>query len=339
MDPLTQGLLGASCGQAVYGKALGRKALVWGAVIGMSPDLDVVFNATGPMGEWLWHRGFTHALWYGPVVGPALGWLLWRWKGERLRDWIGLAVLALFTHPLLDVFTTYGTQLLAPFSRHRFAFDAVGIIDPAYTLLLAAGVAVAAWRGASSQAAQRAAWVVLAASTAYLFVGLEVNRRAEIHASRQLEAEGVSGAQVNAYPTLLQLPLRRVVARNGAEVRIGWITLLAPEPFQWERFRQAEGPLVDAAQATWEAQVLEWFAMGQTSARLLPGPEGAVVEIDDLRYGIPGAPQDGFWGVRVRLDSQGRPQGPGERLDRRPDAPPGELIAQLFRRTLGWTGP
>jgi len=29
VDPLTQGLLGASFGQALYGRALGRRALVW----------------------------------------------------------------------------------------------------------------------------------------------------------------------------------------------------------------------------------------------------------------------------------------------------------------------
>jgi inner membrane protein len=87
MDPLTQGLLGASFGQALFGRALGRKALVWGAVVGMAPDLDVVANPVSPMAEWLWHRGPTHALWFGPVVGPVIGWLLWKWKGGRLRDW------------------------------------------------------------------------------------------------------------------------------------------------------------------------------------------------------------------------------------------------------------
>jgi len=339
VDPLTQGLLGASCGQALYGRVLGRDAIVWGAVVGMSPDLDVALNATGPMGEWLWHRGFTHALWFGLVLGPVLGWLLWRWKGGRATDWIGLAVVALVTHPLLDVFTTYGTQLLAPFSRHRFALDAVAIIDPAYTLVLAAGVVVATRRGARTAAARGAAWAALGLSSAYLLVGLEINRRAEARAVDQLKAEGVATVRVHAYPTLLQLPLRRIVARRNDEIRVGWTTLLTKDPIRWERFREARGPLVDTARATQEARVLEWFAMGQTAARLEATTEGAVVEIDDLRYGLPGSPRDGLWGVRVRLDARGRPLGPGERLDRRPDAPPDEFISQLLRRTLGWTAP
>ena len=339
MDPLTQGLLGASCGQALYGRTLGRKAIVWGAAIGMSPDLDVVLNATGPMGEWLWHRGFTHALWFGPVLGPVLGWLLWRWKGGRLGDWMGLAVVALFTHPLLDVFTSYGTQLLAPFSRRRFALDAVGIIDPAHSLLLAGALAVALWRGARSGTARRAAWIALGLSTTYLFLGLEVNRRAEKLASDQLRAEGIQHARVNAYPTLFQLPLRRVVARSGHEIRVGWVSLLAPRPITWVRFEEAQGPLVLAARHTWEAEVLEWFAMGQTAARLETTEGGATVEIDDLRYGLPGAPRDGLWGVRVHLDPSGRPLGPGERFNRPPTAPLGELTQELFRLTLGWTAP
>ena len=339
MDPLTQGLLGASCGQALFGRALGRRAVVWGAAIGMTPDLDIVMNATGPMGEWLWHRGFTHALWFGPVVGPALGWLLWRWKGGRLRDWVGLAVVALFTHPLLDVFTSYGTQLLAPFSRRRFALDAVGIIDPAYSLILGAAIAVGLWRGWGSKTAHLAAWAALGLSTAYLMLGLEVNRRAEQIATAQLRVEGIHDATVNAYPTLLQLPLRRVVAREGHEVRVGWLTVLGSEPIKWARFEDTQGPLVDAARETWEAQVLGWFAMGQTAARLETTANGTVVEIDDLRYGLPGAPRDGLWGVRVRLDRAGRPRGPGERLNRPPRAPPGELLQQLWRGALGLGAP
>ena len=69
MDPLTHGLLGAAYGQARHGAALGRRALVWGAVLAMAPDVDVVLNFTGPFGEWRWHRGVTHSLFFVVLAG------------------------------------------------------------------------------------------------------------------------------------------------------------------------------------------------------------------------------------------------------------------------------
>lgn len=340
MDPLTQGLLGATVGQALYARALGRRALVFGGLVGMTPDLDTALSGSSPLAEWLWHRGPTHSLGFAFVAGPALGWLLWRWQGGRLRDWIGLSVLALFTHPLLDVFTTYGTQLLTPFSRQRFALDAVAIVDPLYSLLLAAALAVGWRRGAATVAARGIAWVALAATTAYLLAGQVVNARAEAAARTQLAAEGLRDARVAAYPTLLQLPFRRLVAherlREGGErVRIGWWNALRPQPIVWETFVAASGPAVEAARGTHEARTFEWFAMGETAARLETTAEGSVVEIDDLRYGFPGFPRDGLWGVRVRLDASGRPLGPGRPYRRRLPVAPGRLLMDLLQATFG----
>jgi inner membrane protein len=335
MDPLTQGLLGAAVGQAAFGRALGRRALAWGAAVGMAPDLDVVVSPLSPTAEWLWHRGPTHALWFGPVVGPALGGLLWRWKGGRLRHWVGLCVAALVTHPLLDVFTTYGTQLLAPFSRKRFAWDAVAIVDPLYSLVLALALVIGLRRGVCTPAARRAAWAGLALSSAYVGAGLLVNERAEAIARAQLAADGVGVSRLSAYPTLLQLPFRRIVARNGGEVRIGWLSVVAARPIAWESFEAARGPLVEAARRAEAARVLEWFAMGEAVPRVESTPGGTTVEFDDLRFGFPGRPRDGLWGVRVRLDAAGRPIGAGERFDRELPAPAPELLGRIWRETLG----
>jgi inner membrane protein len=340
MDPLTQGLLGATFGQALYGRALGRRAVVWGALIGVSPDLDITLSATGPMGEWLYHRGPTHALWIAPVIGPLLGWGLWRWKGGRLRDWIGLALVALVTHPLLDIFTSYGTQLLSPLSNRRFGLDAVAIVDPAYSLLLAAALVFGLRWGTEMAASRVVALGALVLTTTYLFLGLAVNHRAKAVARAQLEAEGVRDARLDAYPTLFQLPYRRLVARRADEVRVGGLSILAPRPIRWERFREARGPLVDAARGTFEARVLEWFASGQTAATVVEDPpSGVAVEIDDLRYGFPGDPRHGLWAVRVRFDAAGRPVGAGERIERPLPASAGQLLGQMWRQAFGAGAP
>ncbi len=335
MDPLTQGLLGASFGQALCGAALGRRALVWGAALGMAPDLDVLASPTHPLAEWTWHRGPTHSLWFGLVIGPLVGYWLWKRKGGALPAWITLAVVALVTHPLLDLFTTYGTQLLSPFSDRRFALDAVAIIDPAYSLALAAGIAIGLRAGLTTPASRRAGWTALGVSSLYIALGLWVNGRAEAIARAELAAQRIEPSRVAAYPTLLQLPFRRVVARSGDDVRVGWLSVMRPRPIEWDGFTQAHGPLVNAARASPEARLFEWFAMGEATPRVERTRDGSVVEFDDLRYGLPGHPREGFWGLRVTLDASGRPIGPGERFDRELPAPVSKLLRTLWQKTLG----
>ena len=47
MDSLTQLTFGDACGEAILGQKVGRKALVWGAILGTLPDLDVFIPSAG----------------------------------------------------------------------------------------------------------------------------------------------------------------------------------------------------------------------------------------------------------------------------------------------------
>lgn len=334
MEPVTQGLLGATFGQALYGRALGRKAVVFGALAGMAPDLDVVMNLQQPLGEFLWHRGPTHALWFGPLVGPALGYWLWCRHGRphgALRAWMGLMLVAIVTHPLLDAFTSYGTQLFTPFADTRFAWDAVAIVDPAYSALLAAAL-LAGWRfGVGSRGARTAGLLALGLSTGYLGWGLALEARATGRVLEGLRAEGVAAEEIHAYPTLLQLHYRRIVVRESGRFRIGWLTTWRSDPGRFEAFAEPAHPLIAAARATPEGRVLEWFAAGQTAGRVIEEPGGTVVELDDVRYGFPGRPRDGFWGLRFRFASDGRLVGGVERFNRPIPEGAGRLLLGVFR--------
>ncbi len=345
MDTVTQGLLGAAFGQALYGKTLGRRALLWGAAGGLIPDLDMsVIPLLGPLAEFRYHRSLTHALWFGPVAGAAMGYVLHRWLARRqarggadagpLRAWIGLFVVALLTHPLLDLFTTYGTQLLWPFSNRRFALDAVAILDPLYSMLLVAALVVGRWKRDRPELGAAVAWAALLLSTGYLVYGLQLNGRAEALVRQQLAGEGTTAAGVRSYPTLLQPWLRRIVVRTEGEVRVGFLSLLRPGPVAWKRFAPARHPLVDLLRGTPEGQLFEWFASGETAARLVASDHGAVVEIEDLRYGYGEAPDEGLWGIRASFDPDGRLDGPVARFTRAPRGV-ARPLALIWRSTFG----
>ena len=339
MDPVTQGLLGAAVGQAVYGPRLGRKAAVFGGLVGMAPDLDIFLNATGTLGEFLWHRGPTHALWFGPLVGPLVGWLLWRWRGsdtERLSDWIGLSILALLTHPLLDLFTSYGTQLLVPFSRHRFSLDAVSIIDPLYSVVLMVPLLVGRRIGWTRVGTQRVAVAALVVTTAYLGFGMALDARAKRMARDGVLAQGMTPVRVESHPTMFQPWLRRLVVRTETGWGIGWASLWTGEIAQFQFFDEPRDPRVERVLATREGQVFTWFADGEVTARVTETGEGATVDLVDLRFGLPGDPRSGIFGLDVGLDREGKPTGVVRRTRHVPSgAGQGAgLLSELYRATF-----
>lgn len=318
MDTLTQIALGATIGQAVGARRLGRLAVAAGAVGGLIPDLDVlVVPLLGPLAEWQYHRGVTHSLFFGPILGTALGWASWRLARARrpaspasedaaLATWIWVWLLALLTHPLLDLFTIYGTQLLAPFANTRFAIPAVAIIDPAYTLILVLAL-VLGWR-MRARSAMRAAGAALALSTLYLFFGWSQNDTAERLARAQLAGEGHGAiAAVHAYPSIFQPFLRRVVVEDGAGVRIGFVSTLAPGAIHWTCLARSDEPRVRALADTEAGRIFAHFAAGRVWPRLVPLDGGGVeVRLTDLRYGFPGDTIAGWWGIEASVDATGR---------------------------------
>ncbi len=344
MDTVTQSLLGATVAQAACGRRLGRKAMLWGAVGGAIPDLDSLVAA--PLGEFatmVHHRGVSHALWFGPVLGTLLGYAMWRRRrgrsealDERLVDWVGLWVLAIGTHPLLDLFTTYGTQLLTPFSTHRFAINGIGIIDPVYTLLLLTAVAVGVIAARRPRLGKWASWSALAATTAYLFWGVHLNHQAERLARRQLETDGVRFTQLRAYPTVLQLWLRRVVVGSDDMIRVGYVSMLEPQPIQWFTAPRSEHPLIARLADTEKGRVFSWFAQDMLAGHVRPTPGGVVVELHDIRYGLPPIADRGFWGIRATFSEDGEQLTPVERFRRRMDGTTGRALRDLWRAAWGY---
>ncbi len=140
MDSVTQVALGAAIGEAVAGKETGKRAVLWGGVAGLIPDLDVVIRPLYSQSEFLLaHRGISHSILFTVFLSLPLAWLISRLERENkvtLNKWWLLAFLGLFTHPILDITTVYGTGFLEPFSPQRLATGNINIVDPVYSLPL-----------------------------------------------------------------------------------------------------------------------------------------------------------------------------------------------------------
>jgi len=204
LDSLTQIVLGAAVAEVVAGKKLGNKALLWGAIGGTIPDLDVIGAFFMGEVEYVnFHRGFSHSLVFGFLMGPMLGWLLSKspWsQGQPFRLWCQLFFWTIFTHPLLDIFTSYGTQIFLPFSDYRVELNTIFIIDPAYTLpMLIALIAVMFYRR-ESQKRRKVLFVGMAVSHVYLFFTI-FNKYAIVEPAMKAEM-AKRNLQVERYETI-----------------------------------------------------------------------------------------------------------------------------------------
>jgi inner membrane protein len=150
MDTITQGVLGAAAAQSVLSRRLPRGAGLIGAIGGMAADLDIfIYSFNDPTVSWTFHRHFTHSLIFIPLGGliVALPFLLMKRFKDHKREVLLAAIIGYATHGLLDAFTSYGTQLLWPFTNLRVAWDWIPIVDPIYTIPLWIGVILTARTG------------------------------------------------------------------------------------------------------------------------------------------------------------------------------------------------
>ena len=135
MDSLTQIVLGAAIGEAVLGRKIGNKAMLYGAIGGTIPDLDIISSFfTDTVTALEIHRGFTHSILFCVVFAPIFAFIVAKFETyKNKKDWSLLFFWTFITHPILDAQTTWGTQLFWPLDI-RLAFKNVFVIDPLYTL-------------------------------------------------------------------------------------------------------------------------------------------------------------------------------------------------------------
>jgi inner membrane protein len=228
MDSLTQVLLGASVGVAVMGRRTALwKSTLWGGVAGMLPDLDVLLDHGDPILNMIRHRAETHALLLLTLFAFPMAWVVSRVhrQPQRYARWWWALMLALVTHPLLDLMTIYGTQVFQPFSDEAYGLGSMFIIDPLYTLPLLVGVVAALCIKTTGRALTINGWA-LTLSTVYLVWSALGQAWVSQYARQSLQAQGLPSEQLLVTPTPFNTVLWRVVALDGERFHEGFYSFL-----------------------------------------------------------------------------------------------------------------
>ena len=301
IDPLSQAAIGAAAAQSFQGARKTRYALCVGALAGMAPDLDVLIRSSDdPLLFLEFHRQFTHSLFFIPLGALicALAFYPFTRRALSFREtWI-LSTLGYATHGLLDACTTYGTQLLWPFSQARFAWHNVSVIDPLLTLPLLLLIVLAAVKRQPRFAMMGFSWAV-----AYLLIGVLQHHRALSIAEELVASRGHAPSRLEVKPSFANIVVwKSIYDFNGVyhvdAIRVGWedriyegdtiekLDLARHFPWLSPSTQQAR----DVARFRWFSD--DWLAIDPTDPSV----------IVDARFSQLPQSTEGLWGIG--LDQQ-----------------------------------
>ena len=380
MDSITQIVLGAAVGEVVMGKKLGNRAMVWGAIAGTIPDLDVLANfVVDDITALAFHRAISHSFFFA-ITAPALlayltaafyqsgshqskafkviastvwvaalgailfginyipysssgkinyvvlistiigmlGFLLiiaFRYLGRRLeavdlskRDWYWLFFWAIFTHPLLDSCTTYGTQLFQPFSDYRVAFNNISVADPFYTVPFLVCLLVARILTRGTKARYWVNWAGIIISSLYMVWTVYNKFKVNAVFEKSLAKEGYVYSRYTTSPTILNNFLWTCTAEGEDEFYQSFYSILDNEPVVKEfNVIPKNHHLVSQYQSSEDFKTLRWFSKDYYG--IIRRKDG-FLQYNDLRFGIAnirakGDASDYIFGFILKEDANG----------------------------------
>lgn len=282
MDSLTQIVLGAAVGEVVLGKKIGNKAMLYGAIAGTIPDLDVIAKYFTDTTRALdYHRGFTHSVVFSVVFAPVMAWLVQKYdKYKDYKGWTWLFFWAFFTHPLLDAHTTWGTQLFWPFDL-RLAFKSIFVVDPLYTLPFLICVILAMRQKRSLPKRRFYNRLGLWLSTSYLLLTLLLKGYTYFQFKDALDSQGMSYYEIDTRPAPFNTILWSANVSTEEAYLLGYYSLFDSQPITFQRYpknHELLGSLKTEEKIQRMIRISKgWYIISREDGRLF---------FNDLRFGL-----------------------------------------------------
>nr|WP_207951722.1 metal-dependent hydrolase [Pseudomaricurvus alcaniphilus] len=293
------------------------RACVVGALAGMAPDLDVLIRSSSdPLLALEYHRHFTHSLVFIPIGALVCALLLYPLQARawQLGFWpiYRWSLLGYGSHGLLDACTSYGTQLLWPFSNLRVAWDIISVIDPLFTLPLLALVLLAALRKQVRPVHLALVWGVF-----YLGLGMYQHERAMQMGHSLASERGHQPLRLEVKPSFANLAVWKVIYETDQHFYVDAVKpgLTGTRVWTGERIAKLDLardlPWLEASSTqARDVQRFHWFSAGYIAI-----DQQDPAQIVDIRYSMLPQQIQPLWGIR--LSPEAGPGQPAEYFTRR----------------------
>lgn len=267
VDSLTHIVYGAALGEAMLGRKIGHRAALVGAIVNSLPDLDVIATSIvhDDISYLEIHRSYSHAALTLILFAFPLAWLLNKMLPGKFsyKYWYTFSVVGLLTHSLLDCFTTFGTQLLLPFSNYLVGFNNLSIIDPLFTLPMLVLVVICFFFKREKPIRQKLAVAAVAYCVTYILFTFTMKYSAYTVFKDELDRKGVAVNTIYTTPSMLNCLLWSGIAVSGDTIYTGEYSVLQKrKEVNWIAFPKNER-LLDQVTLKHDVEVLKWFSQGK----------------------------------------------------------------------------
>lgn len=341
MDSITQAALGGLCGEITLRKQLGWKGMAWGIFFGTLPDLDIfAYPWLEPTERLAWHRGLSHSIVVMIIAALIFGWLLaklHRKKGVTQKQATWFVFITWATHVLIDCFTSYGTQVLEPFSNYRAAFNNMSIIDISFTLPMLLALLLVLFFNKQSRkrtwiGRTAAIWLCLYTATSFI-----IKNQANTYFNRQLAEQGIKPNRVMTAPTISNIFLWRMIAETDDHYHVSYWSVFdsSRRSARIDHMPKGHEHLKRFEQFP-EIKTLKWFA--RDWHKIVPDPDHPnTVLFIDMRFTemVTADHKRPVFVWRLETDSQTPHRLLFNQVSFRSEAPPKETIRFLWQRIQG----
>ena len=300
MDPVTQGAFGAIFAQTISSKKKILVGSIVGCFAGLAPDLDIfIRSASDPLLKLEYHRQFTHSLIFIPIgalIVTFFSRLLFKkylsWGETYFFSFIGFA-----THGLLDACTSYGTQLLWPFTDERISWNYISVVDLFLTIPVILAIIFAIIMKNKYITLFGIVYILV-----YLTFGAYQENRAQFVGKSIANLRGHESKDLTAKPSLGNLFLWKTIYEDDGFYYVDAVRLFSKSEYcQGTKIKKLylpnDFPELDiTSQQYKDIKRFDWFSQGYL---------GRVIDkniITDVRYSAVPNEVDGLWGIRINLD-------------------------------------
>jgi len=273
-------------GDLIAGKKIGKRAMLYGALLQSIPDIDFIASFwLDPVNDLVAHRGITHSLLFAVCITPLMAFIAKKLRHKNDLSypfWNMFFISEILIHLLLDAFNAYGTGWFEPFDHVRVSFHAIFVADPMFSILPGIAFVVLLIKRWDDLSRRKWAYASLIYCFAYLIISLFNKDHVDKDVRNIAHSKHITTDHFLSTPTPLNNLLWFIAIPSGDGFYIGYRSVFDRSRDMELRYVQRNDSLINNFNDSTSVKLLKQFSQGYYTAEYYSKD---TLVFNDLRFG------------------------------------------------------